>query len=283
MRHFQPFSAVVKALRDSEVLEVVTVNNDEEVKRRVPLDESFGTQYDPSRVKVYEDQSMGRSIYAKGFGDEYDSIQTEIEAFFEPYGPVKQVRLRRVDGTGDFKRSVFVEFDNEDLAKQFLELDPKPTWKDNEQPLKIMAKKEYVESKVEEIRNGETRPNESNTRKGYGNRDGNGRGRGRGRGGDRGRGRGGRGGRDDRRGDRRDRRDRDDDRDDGTRDRDDWKGRRDDFQRGRDDDDKRAESESEKKTGENGSAEKKRDREDDGGAAEDRPAKQSKTEEETAA
>ncbi|KAL3481881.1 RNA-binding La domain protein [Aspergillus californicus] len=177
MRRFQPFSAIVEALKTSETLNLT--DNNTSVQRKVPLPGSVKENHDPDVVKVFEDKAMSRSIYAKGFGEEHPTTQLDIEAFFAPYGPVNAIRLRR---TADkhFKGSVFVEFDSEDKQKAFLELDPKPQWKD--QDLSIKSKKEYCEEKVRDIEAGRVRPS--------GNR-----GRGGNRGGRGGRGRGNRGGR----------------------------------------------------------------------------------------
>ncbi|GFF26657.1 la protein homolog [Aspergillus lentulus] len=169
MRRFQPFSAIVEALKSSETLELT--DNDTCVRRKVPLPESVTENPDPSVAKVFEDQAMSRSIYAKGFGEETPTTQIDIEAFFAPYGPVNAIRLRR---THDriFKGSVFVEFATEEKQKEFLALDPKPQWKG--QDLLIKSKKDYCEEKVRDIEAGRIKPS-----------------RGRGRGGFRGRGRGG--------------------------------------------------------------------------------------------
>ncbi|KAL3494458.1 hypothetical protein BJX62DRAFT_198051 [Aspergillus germanicus] len=182
MRRFQPFSAIVEALKTSETLELT--DNDTSVRRKVPLPESVADIHDASVVKVFEDKAMTRSIYAKGFGDEQPTTQLDIEAFFASYGPINAIRLRR---TADkhFKGSVFVEFESEEKQKAFLELDPKPQWKG--QDLLIKSKKEYCDEKVADIEAGRVRPSG-----------------GRGRGGHRG-GRGGRGG--NRRDNRRDNRD----------------------------------------------------------------------------
>ncbi|KAH7313148.1 hypothetical protein BKA65DRAFT_154036 [Rhexocercosporidium sp. MPI-PUGE-AT-0058] len=194
MKRFQPQSAVVAALRESKFLVVSGPEGMEEVKRAVA--------YDPTTPKS---RAESRSIYAKGFGDEEPGSQFDIEAFFAPYGPTNSVRLRRTDQKL-FKGSVFVEFQDEETAKKFLELDPKPLWKGN--TLLIKSKRTYMDDKEEEIKSGKIEPMEQRSYRG--------RGRGRGRGGDRGGDR--RGG--DRRGDRREAR--------GDRDPDDWKKRRED-------------------------------------------------------
>lgn len=167
MRRFQPFSAIVEALRTSELVELT--NDDTCVRRKVPLPETVTESADSTVVKTFEDKSMHRSIYAKGFGEEEPSTQFDIEAFFAPYGPTNAVRLRRTNEK-IFKGSVFVEFDSEESQKKFLALEPKPKWKGTTDLL-IKSKKDYCEEKVKEIEAGRLKPN-------------------RGRGGFRGRGRG---------------------------------------------------------------------------------------------
>jgi lupus La protein len=129
---------------------------------------------------------------------------------------------------------VFVEFENEDAAKQFLEMEEKPKFNDKE--LLVKSKREYVDEKVTAIHDGTVQPRSprqwGNNR---GSRDG------------RGRGGGGRG-----RGDRRDRRsspdyggkrkrDGDDDAEGG--DPDNWRQRRDKFQKGADGEKKETDAE----------------------------------------
>ncbi|KAK2750371.1 hypothetical protein FQN57_003851 [Myotisia sp. PD_48] len=173
MRRFQPFSAVVDALKDSETLQLTDDNKC--VQRKVPLPENITELPNTSAVKLFEDKALNTSIYAKGFGDEEPSTQFDIEAFFTPYGPTNAVRLRR---THDkiFKGSVFVEFDSEEAQKSFLALDPKPKWKGTE--LLIKSKREYCDEKLKEIEAGRLKPSERFRGRGH-----RGRGRGRGRGG----------------------------------------------------------------------------------------------------
>ena len=220
MRHFQPLSAVVNALKESKTLNVT--ENDSCVQRKVPLPEHLKGKPRDEIQKVYEDQAMARSVYVKGFGDEEPRTQFDIEAFFAEHGSTNSVRLRRAYNKA-FKGSVFVEFDSETTQKAFLALDPKPKWKGND--LIIKSKKQYCDEKVDDIRAGKVRANSQDRRqshhhdkqdhkddrdwrtrrdedrksgfkdknvgghKGFGS---SGRGRGRGRDGGRGRGRGGR-------------------------------------------------------------------------------------------
>ena len=167
MRHFQPFPAIVAALKDSTILEVV---DEENVKRKVPLDESFNDKPMDEVQKVYESKAMARSVYVKGFGEETPSTQFDIEAFFTPFGPTNAIRLRRADNKC-FKGSVFVEFDSEETQKAFLALDPQPKWKGKE--LVIKSKKQYCDEKVEDIKSGKVRRNQNWTgdKRGGDNRD----------------------------------------------------------------------------------------------------------------
>lgn len=75
---------------------------------------------------------------------------------------MNSVRLRRSED-GTFKGSVFVEFVDEDTAKQFLEMEEKPKYEDNE--LEIMSKQAYVDMKSQAILEGKVKP-KSPTRKG---------------------------------------------------------------------------------------------------------------------
>ncbi|KAF1811857.1 hypothetical protein P152DRAFT_459334 [Eremomyces bilateralis CBS 781.70] len=152
MRRFQPFSAVVAALKDSEILEVT---ENEEIRRKVPLSTN-ASEVSRDLIKTFDDKSAPRSVYAKGFGEETEKTQLEIERFFEPYGPVRSVRLRRTYPTRQFKGSVFVEFNNEETQKAFLALDPKPKWNDTD--LLIMGKKEYTDMKAADIKSGKIKP-----------------------------------------------------------------------------------------------------------------------------
>ena len=154
MRRFKPHSAIVAALKESKVLNVV--ENDSCVQRKEALPENFKDKSMNEVVQVHEDEAMGRSIFAKGFGEEKTSTQFDIEAYFAGHGPTNSVRLRRTYDR-KFKGSVFVEFDSEETQQKFLALDPKPKWRGSE--LLIKSKKLYCEEKVEDIKNGRVKPN----------------------------------------------------------------------------------------------------------------------------
>ena len=173
MRHFQPLSAVVAALKESMALSVV--EDDTAVQRKTPLPEGLVGKPMVEIQKVHEDKSMARSIYAKGFGEEQPSTQFDIEAFFAQHGSTNSVRLRRAYD-GSFKGSVFVEFDSEETQKAFLSLDPKPKWQSNE--LQIKSKKQYCDDKVDDIAAGLVRPKYDDRFLQKNDRDRGGRGRG---------------------------------------------------------------------------------------------------------
>lgn len=186
MRHFQPLSAVVDALKESTILNVV--EDDTAIQRKTPLPEGLVGKPMVEIQKVHEDKSMARSIYVKGFGEEQPSTQFDVEAFFARHGSTNSVRLRR-SYIGTFKGSVFVEFDSEATQNAFLALSPKPQWQGND--LLIKSKKQYCDEKVDDIAAGLVRPNENDGPHHKGTPDWAGRGR-------------------DRRGEKDDRRDRDD-------------------------------------------------------------------------
>lgn len=154
MRHFQPFSAIPAALKDSTFLELS--DDDTKVKRKEPLSEKIDPEeMDPESIKVFEDRAMPRSVYVKGFGEEDSKTQLDIEAFFASYGTYNAIRLRRANDRM-FKGSVFVEFDSEETQQKFLHLDPKPQYKGKD--LQIMSKREYCEKKVDDIKSGKVKP-----------------------------------------------------------------------------------------------------------------------------
>ncbi len=170
MRHFQPYEAVVAALKDSDVLEIT---DGECIKRKVPLSADILGKSVEEAQRLVEDKTMARSIYAvgchvlndgakltsrqKGFGEETPTTQFDIEAFFASHSPTNAIRLRRTY-TQIFKGSVFVEFADEATQKAFLALDPKPKWKGEE--LLIKSKKQYVDEKAAEIAAGRIRVGE---------------------------------------------------------------------------------------------------------------------------
>ncbi|KAK5121619.1 hypothetical protein LTR85_004791 [Meristemomyces frigidus] len=160
MRHFQPYQVVRDAIAESKFLDL---NDHDEITRKKPLADRFTDDPAQNRQLVHT-SSMPRSIYAKGFGEETKTTHLDIEAFFEPYGPLNSVRLRRKDD-GEFKGSVFVEFEDEETQQRFMELDPKPQWDGKD--LEVMSKQEYVDMKHEGILEGTVKPKSQTERGGH--------------------------------------------------------------------------------------------------------------------
>ncbi|KAM0452690.1 hypothetical protein ACHAPV_009309 [Trichoderma viride] len=158
MRIFQPYSAVVSALKESKVLEVSGEEGKEVVKRKVP--------YKP--VPTSKAKAEAATVYVKGFGDEQPDTQFELESFFTQFGEVNGLKLRRTNESL-FKGSVFVTFADEETAKSFLALDPAPKWKEHD--LKIMSKHDYCEEKSDLIKQGKLVPSATTQKKFYEGRD----------------------------------------------------------------------------------------------------------------
>jgi lupus La protein len=154
MQRFQPYSAVVAALKESEILDISGEEGKEVVKRKIP--------YDPKKKSA----GLARSVYVKGFGEEDPKTQFDLEEFFRTFGPVVAVRLRRSAPERVFKGSVFVEFEDEEAAEKFLNLEPKPLWEGKE--LLIKSKQDYESSKIQDIKDGKTSPNASYSTRGRG-------------------------------------------------------------------------------------------------------------------
>lgn len=173
MKRFQPYSAVVAALKDSQFLVVEGEDGEETIKRK----EAYVSNPDGMKKR------MNKSVYIKGFGEETPTTQFDIEAWLEQFGRVDRVKLRR-EGShnkGPFKGSIFVEFNTEEIAKEFVARDPAPTW--NGQELKIMLKSDYVAEKTRAINAGEIQPSKYAQKTFYEGREKGGRGGARGRGG----------------------------------------------------------------------------------------------------
>jgi lupus La protein len=95
---------ISKVLRTSEVLQVS--EDGKRVRRLAPLPE----------VDTLDE----RSIYVKGFPQDETAADVTVESvsnFFQPYGKVLSVRLRRTKEKR-FKGSVFVEFSTVEEAKK---------------------------------------------------------------------------------------------------------------------------------------------------------------------
>lgn len=185
MTRFEPYSAVVAALKDSEQVNVIPGAEGEENAELVQRKQLFDPFAEHRAV-------IDRSVYVKGFGEEETpTTEAEIVAFFQTYGEIfaqdnskrKSIKLRRVTErrdpkVGSFKGSVFCEFVDKETAAKFLAASPAPAFGDK--PLDISSKQVYMYSKLPGIESGRTTKSDP-----YSSRGGRGRGRGgRGRGSD---------------------------------------------------------------------------------------------------
>ncbi|CAG8471832.1 11261_t:CDS:2 [Paraglomus occultum] len=133
MKVYTDRGLVVEALRGSP--ELLEVNEDgTKVRRKLPTLLPI-----PEQVKR---GPMFKSIYAKGFSTDACPDVKEITTFFEKYGKVKSVKLRK-DENGKFKGSVFVEFQTTDEARKVSAM--QLSYQD--QPLTMMLKFDYCENK----------------------------------------------------------------------------------------------------------------------------------------
>ncbi|ORY74108.1 hypothetical protein BCR37DRAFT_384534 [Protomyces lactucae-debilis] len=136
MRRFQPYSAIVEALKTSTFLDIDEAG--EKVKRKEEL-----KPWTAATTPVL------RSVYVKGFPEETKTMQVDLEKFFAGYGDAKVVRLRRTD-EGQFKGSVFVEFASGEQQAAFLALEGEDKPKYEGAELETMSKKAYLTMKEEQ-------------------------------------------------------------------------------------------------------------------------------------
>jgi lupus La protein len=153
---------IVEALKSSEELEVdeagLNVRRKKEVKE--PKDQFSRSVYAVRPFCFVRARCIDVLGVQKGFGDDTPDLQEKLEEFFNKYGRTSAVRMRRMDGTKEFKvlslfwfclgyvkyisssftpqGSVFAEFAEFETVEKFLTADPKPSWGGKE--LLIMSK-----------------------------------------------------------------------------------------------------------------------------------------------
>jgi len=123
-------NVIIKALKNYKSPVIELSEDDKNIRRINPLPE--------------EDNLTKKSIYAKKFPTNYTLEQ--IQQFFQPFGHVASVRLRRALNR-QFKGSVFVEFNTIEEAKKVSEL----KLKFNNADLIVMMKQDYLNLKKEEL------------------------------------------------------------------------------------------------------------------------------------
>lgn len=150
--------AIVNALRAAyptdDAKAVIEISSDgHDIRRKQPL------------VEPSQTDQIHRSVYIKGFPDEEggkkdaddnksyatSQLQKDLEKFVDSLnvGKVNAVRMRRDDRKA-FKGSIFVELATVESAKALGDLDPKPTYPGQSEPIEVMLKKEYVDMKAKE-------------------------------------------------------------------------------------------------------------------------------------
>jgi len=123
-------NVVIKALKNYKSPIIELSEDDKNIRRINPL--------------PLEDTLTQKSIYAKKFPSDYSIDQ--VQQFFQTYGNVASVRLRRALNK-QFKGSVFVEFNTVEEAKKVAA--SKLTF--NNENLIIMMKQDYLNMKKEEL------------------------------------------------------------------------------------------------------------------------------------
>ncbi|KAF7359506.1 hypothetical protein MSAN_01293600 [Mycena sanguinolenta] len=147
--HWVPIATVAsfKRMRDFSALgKEWVVRALREQSTQLEVDEEGVNVRRKTEVQEPKDQ-FERSVYAKGFPEENETLQARLEAFFEQYGPTNAVRMRR-DADKKFKLSVFTEFTSLATATAFLSADPPPTFEGSQ--LLVMSKEDYCAMKIRE-------------------------------------------------------------------------------------------------------------------------------------
>lgn len=115
----------------------------------------------PDNSKERKDDIIARSVYVKGFP--VDSTLDGLMEFFEQYGKIDSIQMRRNKPDKDFKGSVFVTFSSKDEGNKFLALEA-VAYKETE--LIKMKKEDYFKMKNEEEKERKKQNSEKDRKKG---------------------------------------------------------------------------------------------------------------------
>ncbi|XP_006815935.1 lupus La protein homolog isoform X2 [Saccoglossus kowalevskii] len=134
------FKVITGALKKSQsgLLEI----NEDELKLRRSTAKPLPEESDDLRADI-----KARSVYCKGFPS--DATLDDIQEFFDGYGKVAFIQMRKTLDTKEFKGSVFATFEDEEAAKKFVEAE-EIKFKDTETIR--MLKNEYFKKKQEDRR-----------------------------------------------------------------------------------------------------------------------------------
>lgn len=150
---FKRMKPVREVLSTSEIAEALRTS-----ESLLEVDEE-GTRVRRKTELVPVPDAHARSVYAKGFPDEYDGLQKELEDYFSQFGRINSVRMRREnEKPRKFKNSVFVEFaepaDMTAFLAQAKSMDPIEDGGHGvvykETKLQVMSKPAYVAMKMKE-------------------------------------------------------------------------------------------------------------------------------------
>ncbi|KAI8142031.1 hypothetical protein BJV82DRAFT_616905 [Fennellomyces sp. T-0311] len=125
--------------------------NEQKTKLRdIPKAQEEQKEEEAEEAKVFkfEEHMLAvnrRSIYAKGFAADNEPGRKDILALFSPFGRVMHIKYRR-DDERKFKGSIFVEFENTEIAQEVVAKNLEYQGKE----LLVMLKSEYVEMKAKE-------------------------------------------------------------------------------------------------------------------------------------
>ncbi|XP_076344889.1 la autoantigen-like isoform X2 [Tachypleus tridentatus] len=105
------FVAIRKALEKSPT-QLLQISEDGNKIRRDP------SKPLPEKTKSYHDEMMSRTAYAKGFPR--NTCLDDVLEFFESYGKVENVVMRKFPNSPTFRGSVFATFINKEDAEKFV-------------------------------------------------------------------------------------------------------------------------------------------------------------------
>lgn len=126
-------TVIIHALKQSKSDLLEIDESKQMVRRSKPL---------PENPSEFESTLKKNTVYVKGFDDNLSL--DDLFAFFEPFGKVLQVFMRRFPLTKQFKGSAFVTFSTQEETKSFMEL---AELKHGESVLERETQEAYLERK----------------------------------------------------------------------------------------------------------------------------------------
>lgn len=128
------YKVIIDALNKStsDLLEIDEENL--KIRRAKPL---------PENLSEFETNLKQNTVYVKGFAPEMSL--DDLYSFFEQYGKVLQIFMKRFPATRQFKGSVFVTFETNEQMKKFIDLEEV---KYNDQVLSKELQEDYLKRKA---------------------------------------------------------------------------------------------------------------------------------------